>query len=190
VTNRAAQAIIDTAGDTSPETSLLRCYQCQKCSSGCPIAGASDLKPHELVRLVQLDLRDQALRSRFIWECTSCQTCATRCPQGVELPAAIDALRREARAGDRLTPETALPAFNDIFLSLVRRMGRVHEISLLAAFKLRTLRLRSGQARGFAQDLTKFPLMLWKRKIALLPVWVRQRADRERIFEGSQGRSK
>lgn len=168
--------------ETASGASVMRCYQCQKCSSGCPIAGASDLKPHELVRLVQLDMRDQALSSRFIWECTSCQTCATRCPQGVELPAAIDTLRREARAGDRLTPETAVPAFNDIFLSLVRRMGRVHEISLLAAFKLRT--------RGFAQDLTKFPLMLWKRKIALLPVWVRQRADRERIFGGARGCSK
>ena len=171
--------------------SVMRCYQCQKCSSGCPIAGASDLKPHELVRLIQLDAREEALSSRFVWECTSCETCATRCPQGVELPAAVDALRRLARAEGKATPDTTVPTFNDIFLGAVRRLGRVHELSLVAVFKLRTLRpirqaqgkLRSGQARSFAQDLGKFPVMLWKRKIGLLPAFVRGRAARERIFQ-------
>ena len=164
------------------KTNVMRCYQCQKCSSGCPIAGASDLKPHELVRLIQFDAREEALASRFVWECTSCETCATRCPQGVDVAGAIDALRRLAREEGKVTPATTVPTFNDIFVGAVRRMGRVHELSLLAAFKLRTLRLRSGQVRSFAQDLRKLPVMLWKRKIGLLPVFVRGRAARERIF--------
>ena len=41
--------------------SPMRCYQCAKCSSGCPVAARGDLKPHELVRLVQLGLRDEVL---------------------------------------------------------------------------------------------------------------------------------
>ena len=161
--------------ETASGASVMRCYQCQKCSSGCPIAGGSDLMPHELVRLIQFDAREEALSSRFVWECTSCETCATRCPQGVELPAAVDALRRLARAAGKLSPDTTVPTFNDIFLGAVRRMGRVHELSLLAAFKLRT--------RSFGQDLGKFPVMLWKRKIRLLPAFVRGRAARERIFQ-------
>jgi heterodisulfide reductase subunit C len=154
--------------------SPMRCYQCQKCSSGCPIAGASDLKPHELVRLIQLDAREEALSSRFIWECTSCETCSTRCPQGVEPAAAVDALRRLARAAGETTRDTTVPTFNDIFLSAVRRLGRVHEVSLLAVFKLRT--------RSFFQDVAKLPMMLRKGKLQVLPVRVRGRAARERIF--------
>ena len=28
------------------------CYQCKKCSAGCPVAFAMDLLPHEVMRLV------------------------------------------------------------------------------------------------------------------------------------------
>jgi heterodisulfide reductase subunit C len=67
----------------------MNCFQCAKCSSGCPVAARADLKPHDVVRMVQLDQRETVLASRFIWECTSCQTCSTRCPQQVD-PAAMN----------------------------------------------------------------------------------------------------
>jgi len=154
------------------------CFQCQKCTSGCPVAGRADIKPHELVRLVQLGERDEVLSSRMIWECTSCQTCWTRCPQAVDLPAMIDALRRLSRATGKVTPETAVPVFNDIFLGAVRRMGRVYELGLMAAFKIRT--------RSFRQDFDKLPAMLRKGKFALLPAWVRGRSERTRLFRRAQ----
>ncbi len=80
---------VKAASGASP----MSCYQCAKCSSGCPVADRGDLKPHELVRLVQTDQRGAVLASRFIWECTSCHTCITRCPQKVDIPAMNDALR-------------------------------------------------------------------------------------------------
>lgn len=153
--------------------SLSLCFQCQKCTSGCPIAGGADLKPHELVRLVQLGARDEVLASRFIWECTSCGTCEARCPQAVALPAAIDALRRFSRESGTVA-EPAVPIFNDIFLGMVRQMGRTHELALMASFKLWT--------RRFSQDVGKFPTMLRKGKFALLPRLVRGRGERQRIF--------
>jgi heterodisulfide reductase subunit C len=154
------------------------CFQCQKCTSGCPVAARADIKPHELVRLVQFGERDEVLSSRMIWECTSCQTCWTRCPQAVDLPAMIDALRRLSRATGKVTPETAVPVFNDIFLGAVRRMGRVYELGLMAAFKIRTRSLR--------QDFDKLPAMLRKGKLALLPAWVRGRSERTRLFRRAQ----
>ncbi len=162
--------------------SIALCLQCQKCTSGCPVAADADIKPHEIIRLVQLGERDEVLSSRMIWECTSCETCWTRCPQAVALPAAIDALRRLSRAAAKVTPETRVPAFNDIFLGSVRQMGRVYEIGLMAAFKLRT--------KDLLQDFNKLPAMLRKGKLALLPVFVRGRSDRTRLFrriEGSGG---
>ena len=153
---------------------LALCFQCQKCTSGCPIAATADVKPHEIVRLVQLGERNEVLSSRMIWECTSCQTCATRCPHAVDLPAMIDALRRLSRGAGKVTPDTAVPAFNDIFLSAVRQMGRVHELGLMAGFKLRT--------RNFFQDAGKLPAMLRKGKLALRPAFVRGRSERAQVF--------
>ena len=158
---------------------LAPCFQCQKCSSGCPVAAGADIKPHELIRLVQLGERDAVLSSRMIWECTSCQTCWTRCPQAVELPAMIDALRRLSRSTGKVTPDTTVPAFNDLFLTAVRRLGRVYELGLMATFKLRT--------RSFFQDAGKLPAMLRKGKLALRPAFVRGRSARANTFRRAQG---
>ena len=161
VSSRVALDGFRAGGGGGLRRAAVLCFQCQKCTSGCPVAAQADIKPHELVRLVQLGERDEVLSSRMIWECTSCQTCWTRCPQAVDLPAMIDALRRLSRAHRKVTPETAVPVFNDIFLGAVRQMGRVYELGLMAAFKLRT--------RSFFQDFGKLPAMLRKGKLALRP---------------------
>ena len=153
----------------------MTCLQCRKCTCGCPVAARVDIKPHELVRLVLLGERDEILSSRLLWECTSCETCVTRCPQQVDIPAMIDALRQMSRAAHQVPAGTTVPVFNDIFLSLVRKRGRMYEAGLMAAFKLRTMNL--------LQDMDKFPMMLRKRKIALLPPNVPGAEGRKRLFE-------
>ena len=162
------------AVEAASDARLTLCFQCQKCTSGCPIATTADIKPHELVRLVQLGERNEVLSSRMIWECTSCQTCRTRCPQAVELPAIIDALRLLSRGAGKVAPDTTVPAFNDLFLTAVRRMGRVYELGLMAAFKLRT--------RNLFQDIGKLPAMLRKGKLAWRPAFVRGRSQRAHVF--------
>jgi len=154
---------------------VLSCYQCRKCTSGCPVSGRADIKPHELVRLVQLGQRDAVLGCKAIWECTSCQTCITRCPQKVDIAALNDFLRQMSLASNKVAEGTAVPAFNDIFLGTVRRLGRMYEMGLMVAFKLRT--------RRFFADVGKFPMMLWKRKLSLLPSVGRDSAQRKQLFE-------
>ena len=39
------------------------CFQCEKCSSGCPVAFAMDILPHRLIRAVHLGLKDEVLKS-------------------------------------------------------------------------------------------------------------------------------
>jgi len=160
------------------------CLQCRKCTSGCPVAARVDLKPHEVVRLVQLGERDEVLASRLLWECTSCETCVTRCPQHVDIPAMMDALCRMSRASGKVAAGTTVPTFNDIFLSTVWRLGRMYEAGLMASFKVRTFR--------FSEDMGKVPMMLWKRKIALLPTYVRGGGERKRLFrrvKAAEGKS-
>jgi heterodisulfide reductase subunit C len=158
----------------SSGASAMSCFQCAKCSSGCPVAARADIKPHELVRLVQTDQREAVLTSRYLWECTSCQTCVTRCPQKVDIPAMNDALRALSLREGKAAADTAVPVFNDAFLKIVRRRGRVHELSLMAAFKLRTRRL--------LEDTDKAPMMLMKGKLPLLGGRGGDRAEREELF--------
>jgi heterodisulfide reductase subunit C len=158
----------------SSGASPMSCYQCAKCSSGCPVANRGDLKPHELVRLVQIDQRGAALTSRFIWECTSCHTCITRCPQQVDIPAMNDALRALSLSEGLAVAGTAVPVFNEVFLNSVRKRGRVHELGLMAAFKLRSRRL--------FDDVDKAPSMLAKGKLPLRGSRVGGRNDREELF--------
>jgi len=154
---------------------LAACLQCAKCTSGCPVAARGDLKPHVVVRLVQLGQRDAVLGCRTIWECTSCQTCATRCPQGVSVAAMNDALRQMSRAAGKVVAETRVPLFNDIFLRTIRRLGRMYEVGLMTSFKLRT--------RDFFSDADKVPMMLKKGKLSILPPRVAGKGERKQLFE-------
>ncbi len=164
---------------TRSGASPMSCFQCAKCSSGCPVASRTDVKPHELVRLVQMDQRRAVLGSRCIWECTSCQTCVTRCPQGVDIPAMNDALRALSLAAGMVAPGTAVPVFNQVFLKNVRERGRVHEMGLMVEFKLRTLRL-------FA-DAGKAPMMIARGKLSLFGPRVRGKAQRKAMFRRAAG---
>lgn len=161
---------VKAASGASP----MSCFQCGKCSAGCPVAARGDLKPHELVRLVQTGQRASALGNRFIWECTSCHTCITRCPQQVDIPAMNDALREMSLREGVVARGTAVPVFNRLFLQSVRKRGRVHELSLMACFKLKT--------RRFLGDMDKAPAMFSKGKLSLFGGKVKGKSERDDLF--------
>jgi heterodisulfide reductase subunit C len=163
--------------ENESHANLMACLQCQKCTSGCPVAAMADVKPHEIVRMVQFGQRDELLGSQMLWQCTSCQTCATRCPQQVSVAAINDELRRLSVAAKTPSKSTA-PVFNDLFMKSVRKRGRMHEAGLMAAFKLRTLRL--------FEDMAKLPMMLWKGKMPLFPSSAPGRQEREALFKRAE----
>lgn len=72
---------------------VLKCYQCGKCSAGCPMVDAMDLLPNQIIRLLQLGQKDEILKSKTIWICASCFTCEARCPKGIDLSKLMEALR-------------------------------------------------------------------------------------------------
>ena len=73
------------------------CYQCLKCTSGCPMGEFFDYQPHQIMRAVQLGDEQIALESQTPWLCAACQTCSTRCPQDLDITAIMEFLTREAK---------------------------------------------------------------------------------------------
>ena len=88
IKNNLVAKISDISGQN-----LLSCYQCGKCSAGCPVASEMDLLPNQVIRLAQLGLIDELLNCKSIWICASCFTCNVRCPRGVNIAAVMEALR-------------------------------------------------------------------------------------------------
>lgn len=73
---------------------LLVCYQCGKCSAGCPAVTQMDILPNQIIRFAQLGLKEELLESKSIWFCASCYTCNVRCPKGIKIAEVMEALRQ------------------------------------------------------------------------------------------------
>lgn len=143
------------------------CFQCQKCTAGCPVAGFMDFPPHRLHRLVQYGNRSEVLASGSIWLCVGCETCGARCPNGINTSRVADALKQMAVQGKFRSREKAIPAMHRAFLTGVARRGRMHELTLI-----RDMRLRSG---GLFKDL-KLGLRMFKLgKLSLRPEKIKDR---------------
>ena len=133
--HQSLQAAVENRGLRA----IRRCYQCLKCTNGCPLTFAMDLLPHQVVRAVQLGLDQEVLGSKTIWVCAACQTCSTRCPNDIDIAHLMDLLRQEnqGRAVPPAEPEVVL--FHRAFLGSVRRHGRVFELGMLVRYKLAAL---------------------------------------------------
>ncbi|MGQ4870443.1 MAG: 4Fe-4S dicluster domain-containing protein [Candidatus Thorarchaeota archaeon] len=64
---------------------LSACFACSTCTAACPIANQWKYKPHQLIRMILLGMREEVLTSREIWECLTCFQCQERCPQNVRV---------------------------------------------------------------------------------------------------------
>ncbi len=64
---------------------LSACFACTTCTAACPIANQWEYKPHQLIRMIILGMRDEVLSSKEIWECLTCFQCQERCPQKVRV---------------------------------------------------------------------------------------------------------
>jgi heterodisulfide reductase subunit B len=137
------------------------CYQCIKCSSGCPMSEFFDWQPNQVMRALQLGQEDIALKGQTPWLCASCQTCTTRCPQGLDIAHIMGFLTREALERGFTPPVSEIKIFNEAFLREVRLWGRAYELGLMAEMKLRTHNLLG--------DLDLGVKMIAKNKLPFLP---------------------
>lgn len=137
------------------------CYQCGKCSAGCPIDYAMDLGPRQIMRSIQLGLKKEVMQSTTIWLCVSCETCSSRCPAKIDIAKVMESLRILAAAEGSSAAEKNIDLFHRTFLNTIRRYGRAHEFSLAVSYTLKS--------RNLFGNLGAAQTMLSKGKLVIMP---------------------
>ena len=102
------------------------CFQCTKCTNGCPVTFAMDIAPHKLIHLLQFGQIDEILRSDTIWVCASCETCTTRCPNSIDIAHIMDSLRKLSQSQGITPSQHSAPSFHSAFPASMTMPGAVH----------------------------------------------------------------
>ena len=161
------------------EISAAKCYQCGKCSAGCPVATEMDYPPSMVLRMLQTEnpvLEEKLLRSYSIWMCVTCEMCYGRCPMEIDIPKIMDYLREKSLKENKVNPKAKnIVKFHKAFLDSVNYTGRLSEVGLIADYKLRTFNV--------TQDVNLVPSMLAKGKLHFIPEMIKDRLKISKIFK-------
>ncbi len=114
------------------------CFQCRLCTAVCPVAAWADHPPHRIVKWAGENELDRAADTSMIWICASCLTCTARCPNNVPVAELMDVLKQRALKDGREIPERDVLTAHSAFLKTIRRWGRLHELSMISGYKLRS----------------------------------------------------
>jgi heterodisulfide reductase subunit C2 len=161
------------------------CFQCEKCTNGCPLTFAMDIFPHQVMHRIQLGATEEVLNSDTIWVCASCETCTARCPNDIDIAHVMDTLRQMSMARGVKPSQKNSPIFHSTFLSNVRRLGRMHEMSMALEFSL-----KSEGIKGISKQAGMGMEMLRKGKLKLIPGRWRAGRQVEDIFRRAKGKKK
>jgi heterodisulfide reductase subunit D len=90
LTTDLANLIREECGDN-----VYVCYQCERCSSGCPTAVAMRYRPAQMMRLAQFGLADRLETDASLWRCLGCDTCTAHCPHNLSVRKLVEVMRQK-----------------------------------------------------------------------------------------------
>ena len=155
--------------------SAKKCYSCGKCISGCPVASRMDFPPGVMIRWLALGDFKKALNCDAIWICSSCHTCYSRCPFQIDIPRIIDTLKEYAYKNKLSQKEKQIQLFHRVFLSQIKRFGRIHEASFIGEWKILSGRLFDDIFLGMK--------MFFKGKLSIFPEKIKDREELKGWFK-------
>jgi len=163
------------------------CFQCRKCTNGCPVAFAMDLYPDELIRLVILGQRQTVLACQTIWICAACETCTTRCPNEVGIAELMDCLKEMAVEEGVPSPQPQILALHETFLNNITKRGRLYETTFLAAYLLKSGQLPDKLTSGtWRYELNLGRQMFLKGRLPIMPKSIKGKKEVRKILTRSK----
>jgi heterodisulfide reductase subunit C2 len=114
------------------------CFQCNRCTAGCPLVPEMDLTPAQVVHHILLGEWEPVLTSAAIWACVHCETCTARCPQAVDVGGLMQAARVEAWRAGKAAPDQPIVAYFASFVENLYVYGRSAELPLTIICKLKS----------------------------------------------------
>ncbi|OGP69133.1 MAG: hypothetical protein A2169_04160 [Deltaproteobacteria bacterium RBG_13_47_9] len=94
---------------------LYGCYQCGKCTGGCPVSLKSKLNIRRLMIEGVLKSNLEWISEREeLWDCTTCKTCTLRCPRGLK-PMDLVIGMRETLVEEGHIPKTIIEAMENAY---------------------------------------------------------------------------
>lgn len=151
-----------------------RCLHCRCCAGGCPFYQAMDYAPHEVIRLVQLGMKQEAMECSTIWICVGCHTCTIQCPMAIDISAVMDAVAQTVLLeSDRVAEPDIIHLHKEVLRS-IERYGRTHKLEIMLRYKI--------QKRDWLKDLDVGLKMLKKRKLDLMPSRVKDIGQIKMLF--------
>jgi heterodisulfide reductase subunit C2 len=162
------------------------CFQCRKCTNGCPASFAMDLFPDQIIRLAILGQTAEVLQSRTIWVCASCETCSTRCPNGVRIAELMDYFKELAVRAGVSPAQPTVEALHRTFLENLKRTGRIFEGGLLPAYWVKSGQAGSMLKSGKMRKELKQGIKLFKKgRLPPLPTVIKGKAEVSAILRSS-----
>ena len=178
--------VIESVGEE-----IFDCYQCYKCSAGCPISIDMDLLPHQIIRSVILNRKEKALSSKTIWLCASCETCTTRCPNEIDIAKVMDVLRQIQRESGMPAQEPKIPVFHKASLNSIKKKGRVHELTMIQQYNQESGDLKEKVKTGTWKNDVKLGMkMFFRGKLKLLPPKCEGVKEVQKLFEQAEEHKK
>lgn len=87
-----------TIAQDSAGKDLYECFSCGTCTAGCPERELDPLySSRKVIKHTLLGMKDHVFTNKFVEICSSHHRCLTQCPQGVEIPKLMTALRTIAQ---------------------------------------------------------------------------------------------
>ncbi len=116
---------------------LKACYQCRRCAAGCPVGDDTGVTPDQLIRMIILGLKEEAMNNRLVWKCVECYTCGTRCPNNIHTARITEALKYMIKEQHREPVVPKVANFHGAFLTSTSHFGRVNEMEFMAIYEMK-----------------------------------------------------
>ena len=170
--------------EESTRLNLDACFQCRKCTNGCPVTFAMDIYPDQVIRLVLMGQKERVLRCSTIWVCSACETCTTRCPNEVDIAGTMDALKEMALKERVQVSQPKTHAFHRAFLEDIKKRGRMFEGGLMQSYLLKSGEFFRKLANGtIREDINLGLNMFRKGRLPLLPKGIKGKKEIKEILK-------